>query len=499
MNFEGDLQSRWNLLRQNLAIGAENPPAGNSPAASIGHQHPRLARFRPIILAALALFLVWEILTRGVAAYLAEINPEAAVWLRSTQPTALTKLADQRLNPEPKAAGPGQTPQEGQQTSSTETLDDTNAGGQRSSAQGGLLESAELTKEEMDQIKTWAELALRNDPLNARALRILGQLAQRASDNERADALMQAAAQRSRRESYAVFFMMQKSYQDQDFGAALSYADTLLRTRNYLVLPHVMPILGKIAETPAANAELKQLLAKNPPWRPQFFYSLPGHVSDARTPLDIFLSLRNSSTPPTARDLRSYLEFLVQRGFHELAYYSWLQFLPPEQLAKAGRLFNGNFEIIPTGLPFDWVFSGGTGVNIQVAPRPDQIGGKALLIEFGPGRVDFGGVAQLVLLPAGSYQLKGKYKSNLVSLRGLQWRIACGTKSIGESRHVKGIEPVWNDFEVSFTVPPDDCPVQYVSLALDSRSTSDTFVSGSIWYDELSITRDPDAPEQNPQ
>ena len=73
-----------------------------------------------------------------------------------------------------------------------------------------------------------------------------------------------------------------------------------------------------------------------------------------------------------------------------MAYYSWLQFLPPDQLSNTGRLYNGSFEVPPSGLPFDWVFKKGPGVNIKFAPRPDQDREQALLIEFGPGRVDFG-------------------------------------------------------------------------------------------------------------
>ena len=55
------------------------------------------SRFRLIrlgILAALALFLVWEVATRSLAAYFADPQPETAIRLRSTEPTALLNLAE---------------------------------------------------------------------------------------------------------------------------------------------------------------------------------------------------------------------------------------------------------------------------------------------------------------------------------------------------------------------------------------------------------------------
>jgi len=125
----------------------------------------------------------------------------------------------------------------------------------------------------------------------------------------------------------------------------------------------------------------------------------------------------------------------------------WLQFLPQEQLASAGLLFNGDFESRPSGLPFDWVITAGSGVTIDLARRPDDAGRRALLVEFGHGRADFRGIAQFVMLPPGSYLLKGQYRGQLVGRRGLEWRISCaaswraGFRRRDGHRHGAGLDP----------------------------------------------------------
>jgi hypothetical protein len=39
------------------------------------------------------------------------------------------------------------------------------------------------------------------------------------------------------------------------------------------------------------------------------------------------------------------------------------------------------------------------------------------------GRVEFGGVTQLIMLSPGNYRLKGKYKGQISGRRGLEWRV----------------------------------------------------------------------------
>jgi hypothetical protein len=71
------------------------------------------------------------------------------------------------------------------------------------------------------------------------------------------------------RESYAVYWLLQRSQRAQDTPAVLRYADTLLRTRGRSV-PLVVPVLAQMAETKDSTTAVTQLLKDNPPWRPAF-------------------------------------------------------------------------------------------------------------------------------------------------------------------------------------------------------------------------------------
>jgi hypothetical protein len=461
-------------------------------------------KLRTAILGACALLLAWLVISRSLAAYLAEVAPQAALRLNSAQPEALTNLADRMLND--SAGANGRTAATNQTAAPQQDAGtDTKGGAGNDSGNLALANRAfsafDLISQkqsiDLPAVRAAAEAGLRNEPLNARALRLLGQVSDAAKNDTDAANFMRAAAKLSLHDDLAESWLMLKSFSAKDYQATVYYADILLRTTPELA-PYVVPILARIAEDKGAGL-IKTALAGDPPWRDLFFQMLPTSITDARTPLDLLLALRTGTNPPPPEDVNRYLNFLVQHKLYELAYYTWLQFLPAEELRNAGLLYNGSFEIAPTGSPFDWIMPPGSGVTVDIETRPDADSGHALLLNFQYGRVDYAGVAQLIMLAPGRYRFTGRSKGELMGPRGLKWRIACAeTRSdrLAEGPMINGRMPSWSDTGFDFTVPAQNCRAQYLSLELDARMASESFVNGSVWFDDLKISRLASAPSQ---
>lgn len=460
---------------------------------------------RSLTLIGSAVILTWLVLSRSFVAYLADAAPSTAWWIDPDQPKALLNLANEAF----AQAATGQDisdASEGKVRHDKSTSGEVATPSAKTTISDGAVDRAFLQFESIgdnrsisrplppDNVSTvrgWAESAIRNEPVNAQAFQLLGRLAEAEGDDKAAFRFMDAAERLSLHQSLATYWLLRTSTHARDYAVAVRSADVLLRTdpQSYR---YVVPFLAEVIQNKSGAALVEKVLATDPPWRADFIATLPNDVTDARVPLNLLLALRTDPKPPQMSDIVPYLDFLVQHRFYALAYYTWLQFLSPSELHHVGYIFNGGFEASPSGAPFDWKISQGTGVTVDIVARPDGADQRALMLDFEFGRVDYHSVAELVVLPPGTYQFSGEYQGKLVGPRGLKWRIACAEGKIApvaESAMISGTTRGWKNVAFTFSVPDKDCSAQYVRLDLDARMASEELVSGTIYFDRLQISR----------
>jgi len=360
-------------------------------------------------------------------------------------------------------------------------------------AEGGSIQQPKGERDALRrEIRHLAVRALTNDPLNAKAYRLL---AETTDDPDHVRILMREAAKRSRHESIAQFWLLNDSTYQKDYGSALGYADLLLRTRPDLS-PYVFAYLAFIAEDPAGFPLLVEKLAEGPTWRVAFFDALPRNAKQTDTPLRLMIALRGSAKPIVTKEIAPYLNALISRNLVDAAYNAWLQFLPKSELDGLGLLTHANFEQDPSGLAFDWQIGRGVNAISEFVPVGSD-GERALHVSFGTGRVQFPEVSQNVLLPAGRYRLEGKLRGWINAKRGLRWRLSCASGSrpvLGETDMLMGQSEQWRIFSLEADVPQtEECRGQILRFFHDSRSASEELITGEAWVAGLRLERIPDA------
>jgi hypothetical protein len=391
------------------------------------------------------LWVGWRIVAQTAALNLAKSDPEAALGFVADQYSALNRLAQKELR-EPD----------------------------------GNLDSA----------RELAQRALRSSPLTARALTLLGLIAERKGDQKSADALMRIAAARTVRDETTDLWLLNREASRGDYAHALSYADALLRMREEF-RPELFPVLASFTVDPRAFEALTTLLATSPPWRPWFLAELSARLANQTRLLQLYAALNDTENPPAKEELRPYLNRLIKSEDFRPAYQTWHATLPPQQRADNSYPFNRDFEFPVDNLPFNWSLQAVAGGDIQVVSLADSGKKRALFIEFSGGRVDLSLVNQLMLLPTGDYNFSGRVKAaELRTARGLWWRIFCANSSghtITNTELVSGTMP-WTDFTVKFQVPGTDCGAQWLQLELPARIGAESRIDGQVWYQDLRIT-----------
>lgn len=423
--------------------------AGPGAAAAADQQ----GSFAPIAAALVATLLAWQVASFGLASRYADADSAAVLSLRSNDVDALLALARARMT------GP-----EGKPVPLPATA---------------LYAAREAVREAMAEA-----------PLDVRLLRLLAGLEEQAGNADAASRLMTEAGSRSVRDTTVNIWLAQQAVKNRDYGQALRHIDMVARTAPG-IRDQLLPALTAMAEDPDASRPLFDLLASGPPWRSWFLKRLPSGVKDLLALQPFYLDLMGGANPLQADELGPYLRRLVEHGFVQQSYYTWIQSLTPEERRALSFVYNGDFQRPQTNLVFDWTLRPISGASIAFESDSSNPENRVLRIEFIRKRTMFRNVTQLILLPPGAYTLTGRFKSyDLLTRRGLVWRIYCsGTKTIaGESNRIRGTEEEWKTFEAKFTVPEQGCEYQVLRLEIDARAEVESEISGSVWFDDVTIS-----------
>lgn len=398
---------------------------------------------RQVLPLLLVCLLAWRIVSHAAADLLGAHDPQAALFWEEANPSALTNLAQEELG---------------------------KSGDAHSRAAADYA----------------AQLVSR-DPLAPGALSLYGIAVARLGQTERAEKILRVAAAHLPIDLVAHGWLYEHALKKGDLFEALAELDILLRGRPFMapqIGPSIQALLGTDAEGEAGFA---RLLSTSPPWRPSLLAYLSSSIKDSDALVRLFGRLQASAAPPSAEEMRPYLERLVRESRLDQAYLAWLDHLPPDRLSHLGFLYNSLFQYPISNLPFDWVITPVSGASVEVVAGEK---GPSLSVEFYGARVSFAHVAHLLMLPPGEYSFSGSAKTdNLDNERGLRWRIYCVSDpagSLATTSLLNNTTP-WRSFRVSFSVPPTGCAAQRLVLEIPARIALETQVSGSARYSNLSI------------
>lgn len=408
--------------------------------------------------AALFFLLLYLVFTHSIPAGFTKSMPSLALALQRNNSVATVELADQILSKEMERR---ESPDEGPQPPA-----------------------------DLESVRQTLRKAILKDPLNATAFRQLGQIAALENDSQTMQRMMRISASLSLHESGAISALLRASLAANKPLTALYYADILMRSSTD-ALKVVAPIVVRMFEIDTVRAALIKKLGEDPPWRKDVFAAIrSSDLADPRTPLDIFLALKQTAHPPVEPELFGYLNYLLARRHFVFAYASWVQFLPEREIEYVAHVFNGSFERNPSGAPFDWLIGKGKETRAAIFPRPDKENDQALSVNFGQSRTVLPPIRQIIALPPGNYRFKGSLQGELTARRGLQWQVRCSQGLVaGQSDMLVGRRPNWQTFEFDITIPKDKCDGQYLQLIHMARTPSEQFASGGMWFDDISITK----------
>ncbi|MFA5963293.1 MAG: hypothetical protein WC804_04675 [Sphingomonas sp.] len=279
-----------------------------------------------------------------------------------------------------------------------------------------------------------------------------------AGRRDAARPIMQEVVRRDPRATSARVWLMTDALGRNDLATAVSQIERLMSV-DVGQRSAYFPILAEIARQPRAERPLMAALASGVSWRTEFLGYLTTRGVD---PARIFrLSAGTAGKAASAGDSAQggLILQLIARGDYDGAYLAWVNFLPPDALAKVASVYDGSFVGLPGPKPFNWSFNDGDAASVGI----DR--GSGLRIEYSGGQ-SARLASQTILLKPGSYTLDyfAKGSGEVADGGTLGWHLLClpSSKPVLDLP-IAGLGDSVTGHSARFVVP-NDCNAQLLSI-----------------------------------
>lgn len=344
------------------------------------------------------------------------------------------------------------------------------------------LEQDRASPESLAAAKQMAERALSRDPLNVAAARTWGLVVAAQGMEQPAERMMRFAEKLSKRDVRTQMWMIEARVRQNDIAGALHHYDLALRSSLSARQPF-FPILTSAATDPNIAARLGEVLAKRPPWGPEFTTQFVANSADARAITTLLSRVRLDPANEGERQLlRSAIERLVGMG----------EFRSAESLYSmaSGRpnllIRNSGFDLPNEFPPLDWQLTQEPGLTAeQRSVEGSTTGDHALFLTAENERG--GPVArQLLLLPAGRYRLvlafgdtaEEEAANPRITMRCVDSDIDFATVRLPAA------SSAGRRSESVVQVPQGNCPAQWLTISAASRLDA---ASSAPWISSLHL------------
>jgi hypothetical protein len=307
------------------------------------------------------------------------------------------------------------------------------------------------------EVKRLALKALESQPINPKALRLLGYIEDAGGNSSKAEKYVRMAAKLSRREAGTQLWLIEASARKGDIRQTLVHYDIALRTKpeTQTVL---FPRLVNAIEDPEIRAALKPYIRSENGWATSFLSFAINNSKDLPVLTRLILETGGLSDPDEARVQEAALigRLVFERYFAE-ARQIFLQ-MPR---AQASRVSSAAFDASDRDALFG-------AIGWQLINDPDAGGGftengkRVALSVFANSSTTRPIATKLLYLKPRNYILDVKV-SNIDRGSGgfMRWELRCPDAAGGKI--LWSVDSVAASLKARFNIP-SGCPVQYLNL-----------------------------------